>query len=157
MVKPTEEFTQLLRNARDVSFIVADNLTRRGHRVRILPSSWSNTIGQPGQYVDDGDLEITQRVEVKHWPHIDFQSREQVPYPNIIVDEVYKIEKRHEVPLYAYIIVNASMTGYLLIPIWTQQSWFKQARHDRREGHHREFYFCPRELTHFLRMRAADQ
>ena len=156
MVKPTEEFTELLRKARDVSFIVAASLTKRGHRVRILPSSWSSTIGKPGQYVDDGDLEITQRVEVKHWPQIDFQSLDDVPYSNIIVDEAYKIEKRHELPLYAYIIVNASMTGYLLIPVWTRQQWFRESRHDRREGHDREFYFCPRDLAHFMRMRLSN-
>lgn len=153
MAKGHDEFTRLLTNARDVAFVVAEHLTVRGHRVRVVPNTVSPTFAERWEHTDNGDLEITQRVEVKHWPGIDFQSRHEVPYENVIVDEAYKVEKAHEVPLYAYVIVNASKTGFLLIPTWTRDAWFKQRKHDKREGSMREFYFCPLARVYFQRMR----
>jgi hypothetical protein len=139
-----------MANAREVSFVVAAALKQRGHRVRIIPNTVSPNVKERWDHTDNGDLEISQRVEVKHWPNIDFLSREEVPYTNVIVDETYKIEKEHDLPCYAHIIVNASMTGGLLIPIWTRPFWFKEIRPDRREGGPREFYFCPLEHTIWL-------
>lgn len=150
MVKPTSEFRSLIKNARDVAFAVASELGRRGHRVRIVPSTISPNVEERWQHTDDGDLEITQRIEVKHWPNIDFQSQAEVPYQNVIVDEVYKLEKSMTLPCYAYVIVNASLTAALFIPIWSRPFWFKKKRWDRREGDEREFYFCPVERTMWL-------
>jgi hypothetical protein len=147
MVKPTDEFRGLMANAREVAFVVATELGKRGHRVRVVPNTVSPNVEERWSHTDEGDLEITQRVEVKHWPKIDFKSRDEVPYTDIIVDEAYKIDKKHQTPFYAYIIVNASMTGGLLIPIWSKAFWFKSTRHDRREGQSREFYLCPRKQT----------
>lgn len=154
-MKPDAEFRELFYKAREVQFVMANNLAARGHCVRIMPSALTPTREDRFEYADEGDLEIRLRVEVKHWPKIDFKSRDDVPYDNIIVDAAHVLEKRQEMPLYGYVIVNASMTGYLLIPIWTRGHWFKETKHDRREGRDREFYLCPRDKVHFQRMRRA--
>lgn len=153
-MKPDAEFEALLCNAQFVANAVAVNLELRGHCVTIKPTRLRATAEQRWQCTDEGDLEIRQRIEVKHWPTIDFHSIEELPYRNVIVDEVYKVDKRHVLPLAAYVIVNASMTGYLLVPNSSRPHWFKKRMHDRREGAEREFYLCPRGRVFYQRMRA---
>lgn len=149
MVKPREEFLGLLNVAQQNAQIVAEVLASRGYHVRILPHSISPNVEERWKHTDEGDLEITQRVELKHWPNIDFKSLDEVPYDNVIVDEAYKIDKEHRTTLYAYLILNASVTGYLLIPIWTRRYWFKKELHDGREDSERTYYMCAKRFLAF--------
>lgn len=152
-MKPDAEFAELFYKAREVQFAMANNLQARGHCVRLMTNSLTPNRDKRFDYTDEGDVEIRLRVEVKHWPSIDFKSLADVPYENVIVDSAHNLERRRELPVYGYTIVNASMTGYLLIPGWTRAAWFKERRHDRREARDTEFYFCPRDRVYFQRMR----
>ena len=91
-------------------------------------------------------------MEVKYWPEIDFQSLEDVPYPNIIVDEAYKIAKFPKPTLYGYVILNASKTGCLLIRSVTRSKWFDKKVFDKKEGDNRVFCFCPKEYVSYKPM-----
>lgn len=144
MVKPRDEFVDLMRTARETAYLLAAALTTKGYNIRILPNSISPNEKDRWNHTDHGDLEIIQRIEVKHWPDIDFKSVEDITYKNIIVDEAYKIEAKHQSSLFAYMILNASVTGYILIPVWTKRQWFKEEKFDKREGRMRLYYFCPK-------------
>ena len=154
MSKPTEKFLDLITKARDVSFIVAEALAQRGHRVRVIPNTVRPSFAERWEHTDSGDLEVTLRVEVKH-VRINFHSRESFPYDSLIVDEAYKVEKQHELPLYGYAQVNASLTGCLIIPMWTRDAWYKEHRFDKQENARRLFYFCPKDRTHYLPLKRA--
>lgn len=149
MTKGREEFLSLLSNARDVQFIVAEDEAERGGRVRVMPFTVCPSYAARLSHTDDGDLEVTKRLEVKHWPNIDFRSLTDVPYKNIIIDEVYKVDKPHELPLDEYRIVNASMTACLIVGHWTRRYWFKQDRYDKRDQCKHCFYFVPKEHVEF--------
>lgn len=153
-MKPDTEFAELFYRAREVQFAMANNLQARGHCVRLMTNALTPNRERRFEYTDEGDLELRMRVEVKHWPTIDFHSLDDVPYANIIVDTAHSLELPREMPVYGYTIVNASMTGYLLIPAWTRGAWFKERRHDRRENKDREFYFCPKDKVFYQGMRA---
>jgi hypothetical protein len=121
------------------------HLLSKGYNVKILPNRISPNKESRWEYVDDGDLELVLRGEVKHKPDIDFKSADEMPYLNLIVDEVYKIEKKHKSSLFGYFIVNASGTGFIFVPGWTQQYWFKERHFDKREQEERNFYMVGKE------------
>lgn len=153
-MKPDVDFRELFYRAREVQFAMANNLQARGHCVRLMTNALTPNREQRFEYTDEGDIEIRLRVEVKHWPKIDFHSLADVPYPNVIVDSADSLERNQALGLYAYTIVNASMSAYLLIPVWTRKAWFKERRHDRREQRDRDFYFCPKSKLFLQGMRA---
>ena len=154
MVKPRDEFVGLLAAAADNAEMVAMILRQRGFSVRVLPHSVSPNVQERWKHVDEGDLEINsngtvERIELKHWPSVNFHSLESVPYQNVIVDEAYKIEKDHRYLLHAYFILNASRTGCLVIPASTRPHWFKKSAVDGRENDGRLYYFCPKQFLSY--------
>lgn len=152
MVKEYHEFISALKESRLVAWKVAEWLTTRGHDIRILPATTTLSESQRFEHVDSGDLEIIQRIEIKQWPLIDFKSKEDIKYPNIIIDEAYKIEKYNIINLYAYIVVNSSKTACLVFMSSTYKHWFKKAKFDSKEKEEREFYFCPIEYASFFKI-----
>ena len=142
-MKPTEEFRGLLATSHTVAHVVAKSLALEGHHVRVLPYTVTPNEAERHKHTDHGDLEIRMRVEVKHRPDIDFKTRDEFPWPSVIVDEAYKIDDPPPLPLYGYVIVNASMTAYLWIQAWTRLAWFKEQEFDRRDNQTHTFYKCP--------------
>ena len=151
-MKGDKEFVRLLNNSNDVVRMVASKLYKDGYNVRILPSLISPDAESRWDYVDDGDMEIIQRIEVKYKPEIDFKSIDDFPYEDIIIDEAYKVDKKYTSTLFTYIIVNKSKTGYLIIPIWTKQHWFKETKFDRREKENREFYLINKKYVRYMEL-----
>lgn len=149
MPKPDEEFLALLAKSQQVALLVANALTHKGHHVRILPGEVRPSFEERMDYVDDGDLEVTMRVEVKHRPKLDFSSLESFPHKTVIVDEAYKADKKHPTKIYCYVIVNAACTAALIIGHWTKHRWTKVMIFDGRDNEGKEFYVCPRELAQF--------
>lgn len=151
-MKDHKKFKELLEKSKESVWLIASHYTRLGHNVRILPTIVAPTKEQRWDYVDDGDIEIIFRIEIKNWNHIDFSSVDDIPYDDIIVDEAYKIEKEHSSKLFAYHIVNASQTGYLFIPASTKDKWFKGERFDRIENRLAEFYLIPKEYVSYRKI-----
>ena len=94
------------------------------------------------EYIDSGDIEIRQRVEVKH-RSIAFTSAEDYPYPTIIVDEAYKVDRIPRGQLWGYIIVNKACTHVCCLLADTKGHWTMQVKHDRKQDEPRRFYVCP--------------
>ena len=149
MTKEYSTFIESLEESRACAWFVAEWLLGGGFDVKILPSSTTPNEEERFSHVDHGDLEITQRIEVKHWPEVDFDSMENVPYDHVIVDEAYKLEKYRNATLYGYIILNASKTGCMLISARDRAGWFKKEVYDRKEKANRTFMFCPKNLIRY--------
>jgi hypothetical protein len=153
-VKEYDEFISLLNGSRLVVFRAAAWLHKLGFAgVRILPASTTPDEASRFAHTDLGDIEITQRIEVKHWPDIDFHSLAEVPYAEVIVDEVYKLPKHLRKTHYGYLIVNKSETACLFIGSKTMDQWHERELFDKREGAPRKFMLCPKGSVVFCRMR----
>ena len=128
---------------------VARWLSDLGYNVTVKPLSIRPDVSQMGQYSDNGDLEITQRIEVKRRPGIDFSSPDDFPYPTVIVDVAHAWDKARPKP-YGYVILNASATACLVVKGDTAHLWQKLRKWDRAKQRERTFYECPVEICDFF-------
>jgi hypothetical protein len=97
----------------------------RGHKIEKPKTRIRPSYEQRFEYMDDGDLlliqekdgkEVKRIIEVKT-KSVDFDSVESYPYKDIVLDEVYKVNrlrKNKNRPV-AYVLVNKSLTGALII------------------------------------------
>lgn len=149
---PDDVFLASLEKSHEVAEVVRQALVRRGHQVRTLPNTVRPSSDERWEHTDDGDLEITLRVEVKHKTKVDFQSFDDFPFPDIITDEVYKVTREHAAKLYAYVIVNTSMTAAMVCGVWDRHHWFVRKIVDSRDGLVRDFYVCPKQYATFWQL-----
>lgn len=105
------------------------------------------------EYIDSGDIEIRQRVEVKH-RSIGFTCAKDYPFPTIIVDEVHKVDRIPKGQLWGYVIVNEAGTHVCCLRANTQGRWTIQRKHDKKQGAERAFYVCPVKIGWFCALSA---
>jgi hypothetical protein len=160
--KTEEEFHELLTESRKTVRFIVKWLNSIGHKVLFMENE-DCPIGKKHlrwDYVDLGDVEITQRIEVKQKLKVDWDSLKSFPFPDVIIDEPYKLFKtdKHGVPfpkhltankkelsLHSYIIVNKSKTGCL---VFSGKDVLKRDGReaivfDDRERAEVEYYFAP--------------
>lgn len=130
-----------------------DYLKSRGYDVEFEPHTITPDSESRFKHFDDGDLKITingesYRVEVKHI-RIDFTSIEDFPFDSVIIDEVYKINKHHTYPLWAYMIFNKASTGFIFVPVTTKMFWYSQQRLDKYENEVRNFCFIKKDYLKY--------
>lgn len=148
-----ESFLKLLDASRQSTWDVAAWLKSRGHNVRIVPSLVRPDSSVRFQFSDEGDIEITQRIEVKHKYKMDFNSIDEWPYDPVIIDEAYKFDKTPITTLHSFIILNMKKTGFLYIPESTHRHWFREARFDSRHGKELEFMMVAKEHVQYVSMK----
>lgn len=116
-----------------------------GYNVKRTEKSITPTKEERFEYQDAGDILITQRLEIKHWLSIDFKCLEDISYDEIMIDEDYKVEKKHESSLFAYFIINKSLTHYIFIPATSREYWYKATKFDRALEENRTWYFIKKD------------
>jgi len=104
-----------------------------------------------GEYGDSGDLEIMQRVEVKHRPRLTFTCKEDFPFRTLIVDVCHAYDRARPKP-YAYIILNREMTVAFVVYCSTFKHWVRVRKLDTAKHREREFYEVPLD---FVRVEAV--
>jgi len=122
-----------------------------GCDVLIRPTLIRPDFESRNEYIDGGDIEIRQRIEVKH-RSIEFTSREDYPYPTVIVDEQFKIDRIPRARLWGYVILNESGTHACCIRSATKEQWSTVRRFDRKDGQERAFYVCPKDACSFCKI-----
>ena len=152
MTKTHENFKSALLDSREPVVSVAEWLVTQGHDVKILENTVSPTLEERFEHMDDGDIEVRLRVEVKGRGSLDFDSVASFPFPTVIVDEAYKIAKVHPKKLFGYAIVNKTKTGLLWIPASTKKHWVTTTKRDSKEGMDKKFVECPKEYTTYRPM-----
>jgi hypothetical protein len=119
-----------------------------GYPVIVRPTFIRENVERRSDYSDDGDLEIIQRIEVKHRKGLAFTSKEDFPFETVIVDTCHAWDNARPKP-YAYIILNRSMSRALVVTGSTSKRWVKTRKFDTHAGRERSYYECPLELTQF--------
>lgn len=144
-------FVQDLMDSQAAVDVVATYLRGRGYDVNVPELVVRPDASQRAQYSDGGDIQITQRVEVKHRKMLDFTSAASFPYPTIIVDVKHSYDRAAPKP-YAYLILNRSMTTAFKVYGRTRPQWIVTRKLDRHAGREREFYECPIKLVETIQM-----
>jgi hypothetical protein len=141
-----------LRKSKDAVAVAAEWLSAKGYPVVIRPTFERPSVEQMGEYSDDGDIEIVQRVEVKRRQNLTFTSKEDFPYETIIVDACHCYDKARPKP-YLYIIFNREMTAAFVVDVkHTLSQWQRVMKRDRFKGRNRVFYECPLSAVSFVRI-----
>jgi hypothetical protein len=141
-MKTQAQFIQALQESQTYVNAVASWMAMHDCDVVIKPTLIAPSTEVRHEYIDSGDIEIRQRVEVKHIS-IGFTCAEDFPYPTIIVDEVHKVDRIPRGQLWGYVIVNEAGTHVCCLRADTKGRWTIQRRHDKKEGAERAFYVCP--------------
>ena len=125
-------------------------LRGRGYDVSIKPSVLRPDAASRHKFFDDGDLAITQRIEVKHRPSLTFTCAQDYPYPTVFLDETYKIDRHPPQSLFAYIILNAEGSACCVILSGTRSHWVKETIFDKVQNRECENYACPVDRCKFF-------
>lgn len=149
-MKPDAQFVNDFLQSSQYVNLVAYWFSVNGISSRILPNMLRPEVGRRFDFMDNGDIEIHLKVEVKH-RSIDFTSRDDYPYPTILIDEVYKVDKKSR-DLYAYVILNERADTCIMIYKYTISKWRKVEKRDRTAGEARMFYEVPKEFGIFMRL-----
>lgn len=105
-------------------------------------------------YSDDGDIEISQIVQVKQ-RNLDFTSAADYPYATITVDVAHTWDRAVRKPS-LYVILNRAGDYVACINGSTSASWQRVTKMDRRKNREREFLECPTRLAVFKRFDIND-
>lgn len=130
---------------------VAKWMKRLGYHIRIDPQILRPNASVRMGFVDDGDLEITQIVQVKH-RSICFTCASDYPYPDVMVDEAYKVDRHSVERLFGYVILNMEKSVACCIRGITRKQWVKRERFDTEAGRTATHYYCPLHLCSFHRI-----
>lgn len=150
-MKTDVQFLESLRGSQVFVSAVASWMARHGCDVMIRPLVERPEFGLRNEFADSGDLEIRQRVEVKH-RDLDFTSVEDYPYGSVIVDERYKVERIPRGRLWGYVIMSRGGTHVCCVRSDTRSQWLVESMYDKKDKQRREFYVCPKELCLFCRL-----
>jgi Holliday junction resolvase-like predicted endonuclease len=130
-------------------WIAARWLQSHGHHVTVRAVRVRPRVQDIAAYSDDGDLEIIQRVEVKHRIRHTFTSAADHPFPEILVDTARVWDDAKPKP-YAYVILNIDATVAAIVLGSTAPKWRKETHSIK--GRPREVYLCPLRYVKFTRI-----
>lgn len=146
-MKTDTQFLADLESSRDHVWRFASIQKAAGVDIVINPATTRPDAAVRGDYADDGDMELRIRVEHKV-RNIDFTSREDFPYPTLIVAEVYSIERQKGKP-FVYVIESRSGSHAAVVYSRSMHKWSKVRRWDAAQGRECEFYEAPLEVVRF--------
>jgi len=145
--KNDSSFVEDLQNSQQYVWQAAKWLSDSGYNVTIRPVEIRPDVSQMREYSDCGDLEIIQRIEVKHRT-LDFTCKDDYPFDTVIVDVAHTYDKARPKP-FAYIIFNKQATHCLIVENKSRKQWIKRTTLDKVKKRERTFYECPIELCSF--------
>ena len=135
-------------------WLVAQMLSKRGHKVSVPVTTKAETYGEWKDHADDGDLFIERpalRVEVKR-RGCDFTDAGDWPYPDFMVCAQHSWDRASPKP-YLYIILSKSGTHAASVFGSSSSSWNVEKRTDSRyENVRQPLYFCPMDKVSFFKV-----
>jgi hypothetical protein len=147
-LKTDFEFLSALNNSAKYVSLVASWMAKGNCDVVIKPTLIRPDFDSRNDFLDSGDIEIRQRVEVKQ-RCLRFTSVDDYPYSTVIVDEKHKIDRIPNGRLWGYVIVNQECTHACLVKPNTREYWQTKETFDKKDNQNRCFYVCPKELCFF--------
>ena len=144
-----QRFVKHLSESHEGVISAANWLNSLGYSVTIPPSTVSDSYENRMKHVDNGDLYINMRVEVKTLG-ITFTSRADWKFGDkFIVCAKHSFDNAKPKP-YAYIIQSADLKHIAVVHSTTFKQWYSESRKDSRyEDVTQDFYLCPIDLVRF--------
>jgi hypothetical protein len=150
-IDPT--FLADLRASRTAVEAVARWFSGKGYPVLMPPTFARPTAAARGDYRDQGDLAVMQRVEVKH-RGFPFTGVADYPHPSVMVSRCAYFDAARPVP-WLYVVVSADLGAAVLVDVAATRAAWTQARiHDRRLGRPELVYLCPKARVRAVRLPA---
>lgn len=135
---------------------VADWLIGRDAIVEVAEMRVRPSYDERHEFVDDGDLRLTIRAEVKN-VSLSFTCRNDFPYDNIIIDEAFKVDRIPKAQRYGWFIVNREVTHCAFVSRFSFPHWQRKRRFDSKVQQELEFYICPKEEATFFALSVNDE
>ena len=154
-MKTDSEFLSALDMSNKSVLLIASWMASENCDVVIKPVVARPSFDSRNEFADGGDIEIRQRVEVKH-RFLAFTNADDYPYETVIVDERYKIDRIPKARLYGYVIVNRDCSHACFVMPQTISHWQIEQMFDKKDRQYREFYVCPKELCSFAKIGLAE-
>ena len=148
-IRDFQRFVKHLNDSHEGVISAANWLNSLGYSVTIPPSTVSDSYENRMKHVDNGDLYINMRVEVKTLG-ITFTSRADWKFGDkFIVCAKHSFDNAKPKP-YAYIIQSADLKHIAVVHSTTFKQWYSEPRKDSRyEDVTQDFYLCPIDLVRF--------
>ena len=148
-IRDFQRFVKHLNDSHEGVISAANWLNSLGYSVTIPPSTVSDSYENRMKHVDNGDLYINMRVEVKTLG-ITFTSRADWKFGDkFIVCAKHSFDNAKPKP-YAYIIQSADLKHIAVVHSATFKQWYSEPRKDSRyEDVTQDFYLCPIDLVRF--------
>lgn len=154
-MKNDNDFVEALNASSKYVAAVASWMMSKNCDVMIRPTLIRPSFEARNEFADSGDIEIRQRIEVKH-RDLDFTCASDYPFATVIVDEQFKIDRIPKGRLWGYMVVNRNCTHVCCIRPDAKSKWILSTRFDKKDGQDRKFYECPKELCVFVKIAAKD-
>lgn len=156
MTENHKRFLQHLEASEGGVWKAARWLHKQGLPVKVNVSGKAPSAEQWSKYTDQGDLEVSMRVEVKNLS-ADFTSRDDWPFGgDFIVCAKHAYDNARPKP-YAFIYLNRARTTLAIVKGESRPRWVIKTRRDRRyENVEQEFYFALMDDVRFVTL-APDQ
>ena len=135
-IRSVEKFAAILKN--------------RGVQVWLPPTQVTPDFESRMEYADGGDLMLQLRAEHKV-RSLNFTSREDFPFPTILIDEKYKIDSKADSPLFAYFIQSEDGQCVACVYGHTKHRWQVEESYDKRQGRSCQFYSIPTQFVRFCK------
>jgi hypothetical protein len=144
-----KRFVKHLDESHEGVISAANWLNSLGYSVTIPPSTVSDSYENRMKHVDNGDLYINMRVEVKTLG-ITFTNKADWKFGDkFIVCAKHSFDNAKPKP-YAYIIQSADLQHIAVVNSNTCKQWYSEKRKDSRyEDVTQDFYLCPIDLVRF--------
>lgn len=147
-----EKFLENLRASEDSRWLVARYLSGKGNIVRVPPLVCAPTHADWKEYADEGDLEISLRVEVKRISR-NFSGPGDWPFgTDFIVCAFHAWERAAPKPAMFWILSQDGTTA-AVVRGSSRDKWRVEKRGDSRyEGRVQEFLFAPLSCVEWTRL-----
>ena len=134
--------------------LVAEHLWSKGYPTRLNVFPTTDRENRSESYHDNGDLEISQRIEVKRLSY-DFTCKEDWPFPDFLIVDAIHFDRARPVPV-AYWSVNPQGTYAAIVRVSTKDKWFIKDHGDRRyEDYKQSSYACKLDIVQFIKLESV--
>tara|TARA_B100001123_G_C15059387_1_gene926929 strand:+ start:309 stop:767 length:459 start_codon:yes stop_codon:yes gene_type:complete len=135
------EFLANLANSHDAVAQVQAFFNTRGLATQLPPRSQAKSHQLRNQHLDEGDLFLLQRVEVKQ-RSFNFSGTHDYPFPTVFVSAKDAWDRSNPKPIFVVILSQCGKHS-LFIPRASQPSWKVKDVYDARYDLNRQTYECP--------------
>ena len=152
------KFLDHLEASKSPVWLVARWLCDHGFAVSLSPTSKASAHDEWREHVDDGDLGITVRVEVKHLS-CGFTSEADWPFPDFIVCAKHAWDNAKPKP-YRICYLNKDKSHLAVLDTATRDDWTVDRRTDKRYNNvAQDFYICDPSMVTFgaIKRKSNDQ